>query len=248
MMRYWLWIAILVAPGTTFAQGAAEAILGYGDYFGGVVSATAGWTFATTQAITVTELGCFDDVFANNPAITTMQVGLWAADGSLLASSTVTPASALVNQSHYAPVPPVTLVPGQTYHLGAYYSGGSIGIDIAGAVAGSPVSTSAAIQLGEMALASAGFASPDALAGTDDSIYAGPNFLFQARPALSIQLWPTNQVRLAWPTAYPGYTLQTRPGFSGAWSNANLSVTTSGSQNVALDTRGPGPKYYRLLK
>ena len=40
-----------------------------------------------------------------------------------------------------------------------------------------------------------------------------PGLLASSQPTLYIQLWPTNQVRISWSTAYPGYTLQskTRP-------------------------------------
>jgi len=247
-MRFLLLMAALAATCTAFAQGASEAILGYGDNFSDFADTTVGWTFQTTQSLTVTELGCFNDLFVNDPAITALQVGLWAPDGSLLASNSVTPASTLFNLTRYAPITPVALAPGQTYHLGVYYPGGSIGIDVAGAVAGGSVSTAAAVQLGATAVAGAGFAFPEAQPGTDGSLYAGPNFLFQTQPQLAIQLWPTNQVRLSWSTAYPGYTLQSKLGLFGPWANAGLAVTVVGNQYVAFDTIGPGPKYYRLLK
>jgi len=67
-------------------------------------------------------------------------------------------------------------------------------------------------------------------------------------PTLLIQLWSTNQVRISWPTAYAGYTLQSAPGLAGPWSNAGLTVNVVGSEFVAFDVIGPGPKYYRLFK
>jgi hypothetical protein len=69
-----------------------------------------------------------------------------------------------------------------------------------------------------------------------------------ARPTLHIQLWPTNQVRLSWPTAYTGYTLQSKTGLTGTWANAGLPVTLVGTEFVAFDAIGPDPKYYRLIK
>ena len=72
--------------------------------------------------------------------------------------------------------------------------------------------------------------------------------VFASQPTLHIQLWPTNQVRLSWSTAYPGYTLQSKVGLSGTWANAGLPVTVVGTEFVAFDTIGPGPKYYRLIK
>jgi hypothetical protein len=35
---------------------------------------------------------------------------------------------------------------------------------------------------------------------------------------------------------------------SGTWAGAGLTVTALGSEFVAFDTIGPGPKYYRLFK
>jgi hypothetical protein len=67
-------------------------------------------------------------------------------------------------------------------------------------------------------------------------------------PTLHIQLWPTNQVRISWLTAFPGYTLQSAPGLSGPWSNAGLTVNVVGSEFVAFDSIGPLPKFYRLFK
>jgi hypothetical protein len=86
------------------------------------------------------------------------------------------------------------------------------------------------------------------MAGTAGSIIAGPNFRFQSVPTLFIQRWTTNQVRLSWYTVFPGYTLQSELGLSGSWGPAGLTVSTVGSEYVAFDTIGPGPKYYRLIK
>ena len=64
----------------------------------------------------------------------------------------------------------------------------------------------------------------------------------------SIHIWPTNQVRLSWLTAYLGYTLQSKSSLFGLWANAALPVTTVGSEYVVFDIIGPSPKYYRLIK
>ena len=66
-------------------------------------------------------------------------------------------------------------------------------------------------------------------------------------PRLSIRYSTSNQVRLSWSTAYPGYALQSKSIF-GAWVNAGLTVSVVGNEYVAFDTIGPGPKYYRLIK
>ena len=72
--------------------------------------------------------------------------------------------------------------------------------------------------------------------------------VFSSQPKLNIQFWPTNQVRLSWSTAYPGYTLQSRTGLFGAWANAGLPVTVVGNEYVVFDAIAVAPKYYRLFK
>jgi hypothetical protein len=67
-------------------------------------------------------------------------------------------------------------------------------------------------------------------------------------PRLSIQFSTSNQVRLSWSTAYPGYTLQSENGLTGTWANAGLSANAVGSEYVAFDNIGSVPKYYRLIK
>jgi hypothetical protein len=67
-------------------------------------------------------------------------------------------------------------------------------------------------------------------------------------PILHIQLWPTNQVRLSWSTAFPGFTLQSELGLTASWVNAGLPVSIVGNEFVAFDTIGPVPKFYRLIK
>ena len=247
-MKFLLSIAALAVTWTALGQGTSEAILGYTDSISTFVNTTVGWTFQTSKLLTVTELGCFAKVFDDNPAVTAIQVGLWNQSGSLLASNSITPGSPLFDQTRYESITPVELDPGQVYHLGVYYSGGSIGLDIAGAAAGGLVSVSPEIQVGGAAVATSGFAYPPEVSGTAGSIYAGPNFRFQSQPTLSIQLGPANQVRVSWSTAFPGYTLQSRFGMSGTWAGAGLTVTVVGNEFVGFDTVGPGPKYYRLFK
>jgi hypothetical protein len=247
-MKFLLLITALAATCTALAQEASEAILDYTDDLGAFANTTVGWTFQTTTTLTVTSLGCFADVFVNNPAVIAIQVGLWDHNGSLLASNSITPGSTLFDQTRYESINPVSLNSGQTYHLGAFYSGGSIGYDVADPALGGSVSTAAQVQLRATAVGSASFSSPAEQAGTEGSIYAGPNFRFQSQPQLTIQLWPANQVQLSWPAGYPGYTVQSKLGLFGVWGNAGLSATVVGNAFVSFDSIGPGPKYYRLLK
>jgi hypothetical protein len=247
-MKFLPLIAVLAATCPALAQQSSEAILDYTEDIAAYVNTTIGWTFQPTSTLTVTSLGCFVDVFANNPAVTAVQVGLWAHDGTLLASNSVTSSSTLFDQTRYEPITPVSLSPGQIYHLGVYYSGGFIDVDGADESFGGSISTSAKVQVRATALGSGQFAFPPEMAGTEGSMWAGPNFRFQSQPLLAIQLSPTNQVRLSWSTAYPGYTVQSKSSLVGVWTNAGLSVTTVGTAFVAHDPIGRGPKFYRLLK
>jgi hypothetical protein len=247
-MKLLLSITALAVTCTGLAQGTSEAILGYTDNLSAFVGTTVGWTFQTAKPLTVAELGCFAKVFDDNPTVTAIQVGLWNHSGSLLVSNSITPGSPLFDQTRYESITPVALEPGQTYHLGVYYSEGSIGLDVAGAAASGLLSVSPEIQVGGAAVASFGFAYPPEVADTSGSIYAGPNFRFQSQPTLSIQLWLTHQVRLSWASAYPGYALQSRLGMSGTWVDAGLPVSVVGDEFVVFDAVGPIPNYYRLAK
>jgi hypothetical protein len=247
-MKFLLSLAALAVTCTGLAQGTSEAILGYyANGVGGYANATVGWTFQSTNALAVTALGCFANVFEDNLGVTSVQVGLWDDSGLLLASNSITPASILFDQTRYEAIPLVSLSPGQVYHLGVYYSGG-LGLDVASPSTGGSVSASPAIQVDGLAYVTSGFASPLALAGTAGSIFAGPNFRFQSVPTLIIQHWTGNQVRLSWSTAFPGYSLQSKSALSGTWGNPGLSVNPVGSEFVAFDTIGAGSNFYRLVK
>jgi hypothetical protein len=122
-------------------------------------------------------LGCFAEVFFN-PAITTVQVGLWNDGGELLRSNSITPDSILFDQTRYESITPVSLDPGQIYHLGVYYSGG-LGLEVAGPSTGGSASNSPDIQLDGTASSISGFTYPVEQARTAGSIYVGPNFQYQ---------------------------------------------------------------------
>ena len=162
------------------AQGTSEAILSYsGTISSSGNDTTTGWTFRTTVPVNVTALGCFAQVFLDNPTVPSLQVGLWNNSGSLWASNSVAFSSPLTDQSRYESITPVLLDPGVTYHIGIYYPGGGLGLGVAGAAAGGSISNSPAILLRGTAFSSSGFAFPVEQPGPDGSIYVGPNFLFQ---------------------------------------------------------------------
>ena len=250
-MRYLLSIAMLATAWTAGAQGTTAAIQAYAA--NGVVglfdSQTAGWTFQVAAPITITELGCLADFFPHNPAATQIRVGLWASDGSRLASTSITPGSTLRDQTRYEAVAPLSLTPGQTYQIGAYWAEGLFSLDAAFPLYGGTVTPATTILLLGSALGDGGYTAPLTEAGGDGGAYLGPNFLFQSQPKLAIRLATANQLRLSWPTAYTGYTLQAKLGLFGTWVNAVTPATLPaiiGNEYVVFDILGSVLKFYRL--
>ena len=115
-MKLALYCTVLAVTFAVRVQ-AIEAMLTSFANEGGISQGTAGWTFQPLTDISVTALGAFQYAVTNTPAI---EVGLWNATGTLLASNTVTTASLLLDQSMYESITPVTLTAGQTYYLGAF--------------------------------------------------------------------------------------------------------------------------------
>jgi hypothetical protein len=178
-MKRLLSIAVLAAAWTAYAQGTSEAILGYSAPSPVVtsVSAAAGWTFQAASDLTVTDLGCFNSVFTQYPAITSIEVGLWNHLGSLLASNFITPGSTLFDQTRYESTS-ASLKAGEIYHLGIY-SPDISSLIIGGAAALGSVSASAGVLFRGTALSTNSFAFPKEQPGPDGSLYVGPNFRYQ---------------------------------------------------------------------
>ncbi len=179
-MKIFLSLAALVAACSAFAQGTSQAILGYSNSISAPIdSYTAGWTFQPTTPLTITNLGCFAKVFIDNP-VPSVRVGLWAPNGSLLASTNITPGSPLFDQTRYESVTPVQVFPGQTYSVGILYFG-TLGVDLASSFAGGSVQTSPEIQSVTVASGSGGFSAPTPEAGLAIGGYFGPNFRYEGR-------------------------------------------------------------------
>ena len=207
----WLTAAALLLPAST--SKSAEGVLSYVSFDGGgFVVGTAGWTFKPLTPISVTSLGCFDYILNGANPQTPMSIGLWADNGSLLAWRSVTSTDLLVNQTRYAPITPVSLTPGLTYHIGGYNPNqrrgthwrapsGARSFFAATPTDGGSVSTSPEIQLGTAAVNFSGFASPtsaSAPAWGPGAAYLLPNFLYTVPEPCSVALLFLGGLVAAW--------------------------------------------------
>jgi len=181
-MRIFTFLSILTLFVRFNVEAASEGIVSYVASDGGYAFGTAGWTFQPLAPISVTSLGCFDYILNGNNE-SPMSVGLWAANGSLLASNSVTATSPLVGQSRYEPITPVVLAAGLTYHLGAYYPSNGVTVLLAAAPGnGGSVTTSPFIQFGGAVQEPSGFAFPTPVQGGAGAALLVPNFQFVAVP------------------------------------------------------------------
>ncbi|HTR41993.1 MAG TPA: DUF4082 domain-containing protein [Pseudomonadales bacterium] len=174
-------LGLMVLAATTAAHAQMEAMPGYNvtpnPAYTPVMSSIngpVGWTFQPTTEISVTALGIFNNLPAN------LEVGLWNASGTLLASSTIKAGAVAIDQSLYESITPVDLTAGQTYYLAAYSPSGAFS-----ALALSPNITPADgnaimspdIQLGTAAYANNGvFEFPGVTESVPDSAIIAPNF------------------------------------------------------------------------
>lgn len=181
-MKHLLSLVILAAAWTAGAQGTSEAILGYNQTqaSSSILNGTAGWTFQVTNNVTVMELGCLNFYTANPSATDQVKVGLWTSGGTLLASSFIAPTNHAVNSSLYGVITPVVLSPGQTYHIGLYYLGGSYLVDTVSPAPDSYVTSASVITSLAAAYTSGAFALPLQVTNSAGAAVLGPNFLFDS--------------------------------------------------------------------
>jgi Domain of unknown function (DUF4082)/PEP-CTERM motif len=114
--------AIALIGGSSIARAdmiAVTSITG-GSNFGSFngTNQTIGFTFSTTTAISITELGFYDATPAD-PLSQDHEVGIWDPSGTLLTSVTVGTADPLDGSFRYHTVTPVDLASGITYTIGA---------------------------------------------------------------------------------------------------------------------------------
>jgi hypothetical protein len=131
-----------------------------------------------------------------------LTVGLWAQDGTLLASATVTSSDPLVNQSVYQSITPVSLTAGATYYLGAYSLNGSFFMDVETPPGGSAM-TSPEIILGNSVWSTNGISTfPDTIVGPSGSAILAPNFEYTVpEPSVEAFLGLSGGAILVWQQA-----------------------------------------------
>jgi hypothetical protein len=173
-------LIVVLALWPCHSRAASEALQNFSGGAGGYVNGTAGWTFQVQTDVAVTSLGFFDFLFSSNPE--PIQVGLWAPDGSLLASSAITSTSTLFHQSRYEPITPINLVPDTIYHLGAYSPSGTIIVEGVNPADGGSITMAPTIHLRGYAVSFGGFSSPSEPDGSDGAAVIAPNFLFSDVP------------------------------------------------------------------
>ena len=231
-----------------------EALQNYVSNFGGYGYGTSGWTFQPLTNVSVTALGCFDYVLSYDqspsPDYEPISVGLWAADGTLLASNVVTTNSPLISQTRYEPIDPVLLSTNETYYLGAC---SSLGVMILyGFFENGPgyVNMAPEIQLGTAVNSTnLSLTFPGSMEGHTGTAIIAPNFEFQdgiLPPVLNITL-TNNDVLISWSATYTGYSLQENNNFTATnWVTTTNSVVSIGGQNQVLIPLPSNNNFYRI--
>lgn len=214
----------------------SSGIVGYQD------DGTAGWSFTPAQMIKVDTLGC---VLGNTFMTAGVQVGLWKADGTLLASTIIYTNSPQINTSQYEPITPVFLNAGSTYFIAGCAATNNWTFCGAGDPAMAP-------QVGfngyAYSAANAGFAFPtNDATGSAGQFAMVANFEFESAPELSIQSTNTNSVVVSWLAGWTGFVLQENidPATTNWITNTN-TVNVMGNQNQVIISSSSGSRFYRL--
>lgn len=186
---------VLLLAWKASAQGSLDAMLGYvgssptnSVVYSAISSnpgTTLGWTFQPTANIDVTALGAFSYVL-QNPG--NLEIGLWNASGTLLASSTIS-VTGISGTTVYQSITPLMLLAGQTYYLGACSPTASLYFYVVGpdSDSGGSATMSPEIQLGIAAYnTGSSFAFPGTTTGNPGDAIIAPNFQFQVVPEPSV--------------------------------------------------------------
>lgn len=246
-MKTLLFLLVLAAVRTAMAQDTV-ALQSYAFTDEGFARGTAGWTFQPLTNVSVTALGCFDYIVSNEGPVS---VGLWAADGTLLASNIVTTNSVLISAARYESINPVLLDSNETYYLGAFAQPGAMIIQAFAPGNGfGYVNMAPEIQLGTaVGSTNSVFTFPEAVGGPADSAIFAPNFEFQdgiVPPVLNIVL-VSNDVLVSWSATYAGFGLQENGDLTNTnWMDVTNSVNVVGGGNQVLISSPDGNTFYRL--
>jgi hypothetical protein len=178
-MKRLIYFCALVWGCAAQAQGTFQAITTASTAGSATVSGTYGWAFQTTTNLQVNALGAFNAYLVN--AQGPVSVGLWNSAGVLLASNLVTALDPLVGESRYVQVSPLTLAPGQEYHVGAF-SSGTIPVNFFGTSETDTIEMSPLVQLvGGVGLDDV-FGYPLYNPDWEGTAFLAPNFAFTVVP------------------------------------------------------------------
>jgi hypothetical protein len=169
--------ALALTLGASAARASATPAFTLADTTGfglGNPPFTLGFQFTVNSAITVTQLGIFDD--SQDGLVDSYPTAIFDAAGNILTSTTVASGTTdpLLNQFRYAATTPVTLTPGQTYSIGALYLTGDDPL----VFNGSGFATDPSVNF-----LNSSFAGGSTLSAPTSSVqfgpgYFGPNFTF----------------------------------------------------------------------
>jgi len=163
---------------TVNGQGTFEAMSSYTiPAAGGAVSGTAGWAFQPTTTISVNSLGCLRYLIDGSSAQGAMEVGLWANNGTLLASTFIDTTNTAFNATLYAAISPVVLGAGNTYRVGIYSPSGTTLVNLVTQGVDGSGTFASDIQLLGAATGTSGFGNPSTQ-GASNTLLLGPNFQF----------------------------------------------------------------------
>jgi len=169
------------------AVASGQAITGFTGgsqfdvYHTGSTGDVIGWRFTVSSPLEVSDLGVWNaDTQATAGLTTTHQVGIWDSGQNLLASATPGPGGTIVGDWTYASITPITLMPGETYTIGAMYAAGDGDSYISSASSATTDPDVTWLNSVYPASGSLGFVYP----ATDTSSFGrfGPNFLFTVVP------------------------------------------------------------------
>jgi len=174
-------VLLMVAP-VAFGQAVTGFSGGseYGSYYSSVAGDVVGYRFTVSDTLEVGMLGIWN-ADSTGGLSAAHQVGIWDGSQALIVSVTVDPATGtVIGDWTYAEVTPATLVPGQTYTIGALYFPDDSDSYISSASSMTTDPNVAFVQSVYPSAAELGFVYP----ASNSTSYGrfGPNFTFSVVP------------------------------------------------------------------